>query len=490
MKIKKVSNLNILYIAESIIFLVLCCFFTPKTDDIIFHFNEFFQFVDFKSFAHSVLYYGNGKILGNAFCVLFSKIPQIFYFVEFALVQIFCFSAEKLIEIRNSKSYFLMIFLLQPLFALKQIESWMCGFINYFIPILLLVFILIILKNDEKKQTKTNDLFDCLVIFILGISEQLFIEHNSVINLIIAITVLVVFIRKNRSALKPVILIISNVIGCIILFGYQFYIDNEQTYIYNYLGNDYSRTILTMSDMTEKIKILLTSLGTVVFFYFACIVIYTILIAIIFVMDKKDKSIKFKKINVALMLLYYPIAAIVSVLWITHRISDIRYSIIVVAMFVLNIIGFGYSFIKAVFLKLPLKYRIFTALSLFYGVSSYAPFVINSATAAFRGCWFAYIFIAFAVLIIAEFAKKEYDFNFDKYFLIFSLCACIVTASYIPAYAVQRQIYNYKAENYKTEYYLPAAEKNLVDDDSCWVYAEGNIDHEFIPYKEFKAMQK
>lgn len=489
-RVNSSKYLNIVYIIESLLFLGLCFFFVPKIDDVIFKYNEFFQFTDFKGFIHSTVYYGNGRFLGNGLCILFSRVPEIFYFVEFVFVQIFCFAVEKLTEIKNSKIYFMMVFLLQPIFFVKQIESWLCGFINYFIPILLLVFILFILKKCSSEQSKAKRALNCIAMLLLGFAEQLFVQHNAVMNFVIAVTVLVIFIRKKKSVLEPVLLIISNAAGCVLLFGYKYYIDFEQTWVYKYIDQTQGNTILSLNGIGEMAKILVSNIGIFVYVYFASIVIYTILMAVILHMDKKDKSIKFKKLNIFLMLLYYPAAAIVFVLCLMDKLMVMRYAIVIAGLFALNLIGFGYSFIKAVFLKMPIKLQITSAFVFLYGLASAVPFLIYTTLGAFRGIWFAYTFFCLFTLIVADFARKEYNFNFEKQLFIFSICACVVCACYIPAYAVQRQIYNYKAENYKTEYYLPAASRVLVDQDMAWDTAEGNIEHKFIPYKEFKEMQK
>lgn len=482
--------LNILYIIESFLFLLLCFFFVPKIDDVIFKYNEFFQFTDFKGFIHSVVYYGNGRFLGNGLGILFSKTPKLFYFVEFILVQIFCFAVEKLAEIKNAKLFCLTTFLLQPIFFVNQIESWLCGFVNYFIPILLLVFILLILKKSTDGISASIKAVRAIAIIILGFAEQFFVQHNAVMNLVIAVTILAVYIYKKKNIFEPLLIVISNLAGTALLFGYKFYIDFSQTWVYKYIDYTQGSTVLTYGSLGEKIKILISNGGLYIYVYFACIVLYTILMAVILHMDKKDKSIKFKKINVALMLLYYPAAALVFAFCVMDRLNDMRFGIIAVMLFVLNIIGFGYSFIKAVFLKMPLKLKITSAIILLYAVASAVPFFIYTTLGAYRGVWFAYNLLCLFVLIIADFARKEYGFNFDKQLVVFSVCACLVTAVYIPSYAVQRQIYNFKSENYKTEYYLPAVNKILVDQDMAWEFAEDNIEHEFIPYKEFKEMQK
>ena len=490
MKTKRLSKFDIVYIVESLAFLVLCFFFVPKIDDVIFKYNEFFQFNDFKEFLHSVIYYGNGRFLGNGLGILFSKIPEIFYFVEFITVQLFCFAFEKLTEIKNAKLYSLTVFLLQPIFFVKQIESWLCGFINYFVPILLLVYILLIVKNDCRKEiSKNKKIFHCILIILLGFSEQLFVQHNSVMNLIIAISILLYFIYKKKKLLEPVLLIVSNVVGCIVLFGYSYYIDFEKTWVYG-ANSSYGGLIFSMDSVTEMLKTLVSNIGVYIYIYLASIVIYTILLAVILHIDKTEHLIKLKKLNMILMLLYYPLAASVFALCLTKQLMIIKYAVIIAFGFVLNFIGLAYSFFKTVYFKMPKKLKIVLSIVLIYSFMSTVPFLVYSVTGAFRGIWFAYMLLSLFVLIVADFARNEYGFKFEKQLFIFSVCACVVTACYIPAYAVQKQIYNYKAENYSTEYYLPASDQVLVDQDLAWHFAEGNIDHEFIPYKEFKAMQK
>lgn len=381
--------------------------------------------------------------------------------------------------------------MLEPIFFVNQVESWLCGFVNYFFPILLLVFILLLLKINSSKISKVRRTINCIAVFILGIAEQLFVQHNAVINFVIAATVLVLFICKKKSLAEPVLLVISNIIGCALLFGYKFYIDFERTWVYKYIDHQtQGSTVFSLDSLGEKIKLLVSNIGTFIYAYFACVVIYTTLLSVILHMDKEDKSIKLKKLNVFLMLLYYPTAVFVLVLYVMDKNQDMRYAIVIAGLFALNAIGFVYSFIKAVFIKMPLKLKITSAIILLYAIASVAPFLIYTTTGAFRGIWFAYMLVSLFVLLIADFSRREYNFYFDKSVAIFSICACVATAVYIPAYAVQRQIYNYKAENYKTEYYLPAASRVLVDQDMAWEYAEDVIIHEFIPYKEFNNMQK
>ena len=141
--------------------------------------------------------------------------------------------------------------------------------------------------------------------------------------------------------------------------------------------------------------------------------------AVILHMDSKDKTIKFKKLNVCLMALYYPAAVLVFVLCLVDKLSVMRYAVIIAGLFALNIIGFSYSFIKAVFLKMPLKLRIASLLTFLYALASAVPFLVYAILGAYRGIWLTYTLLCLFVLMVADFARNEYGFKFEKQLLIF-----------------------------------------------------------------------
>ena len=488
---KKLDKFNVLYIIESIMFFVLCFFFVPKIDDIIFYYNEFFQFTDFKGFLNSVIYYGNGRFLGNGLGIIFSKIPEVFYFVEFVLVQIFCFIFEKLTKLKNAKLYALTVFLLQSVFVFLQIESWLCGFINYFIPVILLTCTLLILKNDyEKEISSVKKALHCTAIVLLGIAEQLFIEHNAIINFLIAVTILVTCIFKKKKVLQPLLLTISNAIGLLILFLYKYYVDFSKTWVYKYDVSAGMNTIINFDSFTHTVRILGENIVTCMYIYFTSFVVYTIFISAIIHIDKKTNVIKHKKLNIILMILYYPATVIVLFMFFTHRLADIHLVALLALLFLLNIIGVLYSFIKSVFLKISNKLKLILFIILIYSLGSMLPFIIRLETFCYRGYFFAYMLMCLFVFIVVKFAKEKYNFQFEKQMLAFGLCIIAVYTCLIPVYVTERKVYNYNKNHYKTEYYLPASNEYFTASERFWSFAEDNIDHEYVPYKEFKEMQK
>ncbi len=485
----KIQGFNVLYFAESVLFLILSYYFVPKLDDIVFKFNSFFQYDDFSGFWHSALYYGNGRLLGNALCILFSKNPQLFYFIEFLIVQIFCISGEKLVNIKNSKLFFLTAIILMPIQLINQISSWLCGFINYFIPTVILMLILLLIKNKSAESTLLVKILRCLTIFLLGIAEQLFVQHNAVMNLVIAITVLISFIRKKKNILEPLLLTMSNIIGCIVLFSYKLYVNYEQTWVYQYsikTGVNYGSPIFHLDNLGQMVKTTVSNAGVFIYFYFGCMLLYTALFISILFALKNGSKIKYKKLNIVMMSLFYAGTIIVFLLYLNDDNENILYSMIVAAIFVLNFASLIYSYVKAIFIHMPNDKKVITFLLVFYGVASFTPFLINTTTGTFRGCFFAYSSFIFFTAITVDFIREKHQIPYRRTMLIFAVIGCIVCSAYIPAYAVQKEIYNYKAENYQTQYYLPKADRALVDSDSMWGYAQGNVKHEFIEPSKLK----
>ena len=94
-----------------------------------------------------------------------------------------------------------------------------------------------------------------------------------------------------------------------------------------------------------------------------------------------------------------------------------------------------------------------------------------------------------ALLYIIKFAKDEYNFNIEKLYDTVFIIAGIVMIIYTGLYAREKKIFNYKIEYYKTSYYLPAADENIVfiDNNEFFDHHSG-ITHKYIPLEEFESM--
>jgi len=227
---QKVNKYNVMFMSECFLFFILSLFLVPEYDDLIFKYN--FIYEDFSSFLHQVLYYGNGRLLGNAAALFFSRHMLLFRVFESVFVSMFCLLSEKLTELKNSKLFIFAAITVLPLWQFIELFPWMSAFINYFVPLVLFLLTLFIIKKNVCAKNKVY----FAVLFLLGVCEQLFVEHNAIIYTVFAAFLLLHFIKiKSVHSTEAAVLLISNLLGAVILFGYRLYADYSKTYVFRIL---------------------------------------------------------------------------------------------------------------------------------------------------------------------------------------------------------------------------------------------------------------
>lgn len=77
-----------IWLMEILLLFILSAFFVPTVDDLIFRFS--FEYHSVREFLHYVIYYGNGRLLGNAFVLFFSRHTALFYALQTILFAVFC----------------------------------------------------------------------------------------------------------------------------------------------------------------------------------------------------------------------------------------------------------------------------------------------------------------------------------------------------------------------------------------------------------------
>ena len=65
-----------MFALEIIVLFVMSSFFIPTVDDLIFKFQ--FEYHSISEFINYVIYYGNGRVLGNAMLLFFSNHTGLF----------------------------------------------------------------------------------------------------------------------------------------------------------------------------------------------------------------------------------------------------------------------------------------------------------------------------------------------------------------------------------------------------------------------------
>lgn len=136
------------------LFIVLSYFFFPCTDEIDFVNN--IQFSNFKEFIYNIFYFGNGRFLGNAIGVFFSFHLQWFYFIVPFVIAAISLLCEKITNVKYARHYVFAFILFQPIWSFAESIVRLTTFANYYIPIMLSLLCILIVKDIYEKNKKPN----------------------------------------------------------------------------------------------------------------------------------------------------------------------------------------------------------------------------------------------------------------------------------------------------------------------------------------------
>ena len=216
------------------------------------------KYESFSELVHFCLTYGNGRLFGNLGGIVLNQ-----FRICGALAKAFVMSCTVLLipailGIRTRHGYllsFLLTTAIDPaLFA--QVYTWTSGFQNY-VPSVFLMLVMLYLMQQYPKQHEqpAKKIVICILLFLIGVSAQLYIEHSSIVNVVLAsLLLLKSFTKSHRNTLVPAfILLIATTIGLIIMFwipahfmasannhttGYRsLYINSIATFIFNCARN-------------------------------------------------------------------------------------------------------------------------------------------------------------------------------------------------------------------------------------------------------------
>lgn len=185
--------------------------------------------------------YGNGRFLGNILAVTMANVSWLRILGK-AFVLASCVMLLPQVLGMHSLlaccgSFLLMVGMDSALFG--EVCSWASGFSNYITPVWLLLIILkVLLSHTDAGKGGMKS----LLIFPLAVCAQLFIEHSSGINLLLALYVVVRQARKKDIARSPAwAWLVGSCVGlAIMLFAPSlFYITDNHTASYRtlYLGS-------------------------------------------------------------------------------------------------------------------------------------------------------------------------------------------------------------------------------------------------------------
>lgn len=216
---------NNIYIVLVTIVLGYIIWNSPLTVDDLYY--KAFALKNIKAIFKFALGYGNGRLLGNMLIhfIIKSSIFRVIFQTFF--VMLLCFIICKITHVYLNKIFYLGIalyFFVSPL-IFRDVYLWSSAFANYIPGIICMFVAWHIVKNKDGLIWN----FILLVVSVLG---QLFVEHTSLINTVLAVVTLIYFIKENcnkQKINKAFIWFVGTAVGMAIMFMIPklFYVKNE-----------------------------------------------------------------------------------------------------------------------------------------------------------------------------------------------------------------------------------------------------------------------
>lgn len=195
------------------IFAIMFC--APKSYD-DFHFSDAAR-GSFSEMLSFVLFYGNGRFLGNLASVLLQLSPVLAALTKASIITGIIFLIPALLGQRGFPSLALSclaILGMEPaLFA--QCITWTCGFSNYVPPVFFSLLALYLLQHYPQGPGRAlrKSLF-CIGLALCGLSCQLFVEHSVIVHLALAFLIFGISLGKQRhTTLLPAVVFLLAVLA-------------------------------------------------------------------------------------------------------------------------------------------------------------------------------------------------------------------------------------------------------------------------------------
>lgn len=174
-----------------------------------------------EDFLRYVLYYGNGRVLGNIFSIFLSKHPAAAVLVKaFFTASLVCL-LPVVLKKNSATAYFLSFLLLMGIrpSLFGEVYTWTSGFSNY-IPPVWTMLVLVCFVQYQNSAGFFHWLLMCLGTCIFGFAGQFFTEHCAVLSVIVAL-MLLVFVWKcsgnKRDRVIPALWLLTAATGLVLM---------------------------------------------------------------------------------------------------------------------------------------------------------------------------------------------------------------------------------------------------------------------------------
>lgn len=174
-----------------------------------------------KDLLRYILQYGNGRFLGNLGAICLSRMPWLAVIIKALLLSGIIFLLPTVLNVRSGTGYllsFLLFITVRPS-MFGQIYTWTSGFQNYVPPIWTTLMILYLIQKLDAADGKWKKRLLYCLIFVLGVSGQLFVEHCSVLNVLLAGICAADRKRRSKSPLPALIWLAASLAGLAVMFA-------------------------------------------------------------------------------------------------------------------------------------------------------------------------------------------------------------------------------------------------------------------------------
>lgn len=182
-----------------------------------------------------VLHYGNGRLLGNLGAITMVNIPTAAAVFKAFVVASVVFLLPAVLGQKHIGAYMLSFLLLigvnDDVFG--EVYTWTSGFGNYLPPIWITLMVLYLIRLYPDVKSRLLKALLCGAVFILGVAGQLFVEHSTVINILLAwiLTGKELLSKKKERALICGIWAVATILGAAAMFAIPkiFYLEHNRS---------------------------------------------------------------------------------------------------------------------------------------------------------------------------------------------------------------------------------------------------------------------
>lgn len=182
-----------------------------------------------------VLYYGNGRLLGNISALTMVANPMAAVFFKALVVTSVIFLLPAVLDMKHTGAYIASFLLLVGINddVFGEVYTWTSGFGNYMPPIWITLLVLYLIKLYPDVKSRFLKGLMCAAVLVLGVAGQLFVEHTTLINILLAflLTAKELLSEKKERALICGIWAAAAVLGAAAMFAIPkvFYMENNRS---------------------------------------------------------------------------------------------------------------------------------------------------------------------------------------------------------------------------------------------------------------------